>query len=63
MGIYYQIFLSLGGTYQTFYILPIILSTIGLILFEYKIKVPWYIKIIFPFTYFIFYQYTIVARS
>ena len=58
-----KIFLSLGGTYQTFYILPIIFSTIGLILFEYKIKVPWYIKIIFPFTYFLFYQYTIVVRS
>lgn len=58
-----KIFLSLGGTYKTFYILPIIFSTIGLILFEYKIKVPWYIKIIFPFTYFIFYQYTIVVRS
>lgn len=58
-----KIFLSLGGTYQTFYILPIIFSTIGLILFEYKIKAPWYIKIIFPFTYFMFYQYTIVARS
>lgn len=58
-----KIFLSLGGTYKTFYIIPIILSTIGLILFEYKIKTPWYIKIIFPFTYFIFYQYTIVVRS
>lgn len=58
-----KIFILLGGTYEYFYILPIIFSTIGLIIFEFKIKAPWYIKVIFPFTYFIFYQYTIVARS
>jgi len=58
-----KIFISLGGTYKTFYILPIIFNTIGLVLFLYKVKVPWYIKVLFPFTYFIFFQYTIVARS
>lgn len=58
-----KIFIFLGGTYQTFYILPIIFNVIGLILFEFKIKIPWYIKIIFPFTYFLFYQYTIIVRS
>ena len=58
-----KIFIFLGGSYKTFFILPIIFNTIGLILFEYKIKAPWYIKLLFPFTYFIFFQYTIVARS
>lgn len=58
-----KIFILLGGTYQSFYILPIVFSTIGITIFEFKIKAPWYIKIIFPFTYFIFYQYTIVDRS
>ena len=58
-----KLFIFLGGTYKTFFVLPIIFNTIGLILFEYKVKCPWYIKIIFPFTYFIFYQYTIIARS
>ena len=58
-----KLFILLGGTYKTYFILPIIFNTIGLILFEYKIKCPWYIKILFPFTYFIFYQYTIVVRS
>ena len=58
-----KLFLLLGGTYKTFYILPIIFSTIGVIIFEFKVKVPWYIKILFPFTYFLGYQYTIVARS
>ena len=58
-----KLFLFLGGTYKTLYLLPIIFSMIGLIIFEFKLKIPWYIKLIFPFTYFIFYQYTIVARS
>ncbi len=58
-----KLFLALGGTYGTFFLLPILFSTIGLILFEFKIKAPWQIKVLFPFTYFIFYQYTIVTRS
>ena len=33
------------------------------ILLELKIKAPWYIKLLFPFSYFIFYQYSIIARS
>ena len=32
-------------------------------IFEFKIKAPWYIKLLLPFTYFIFFQYSIVARS
>jgi len=58
-----KLFIILGGTYETLFILPILFSTIGLIIFEFKIKAPWYIKVLFPFTYFIFYQYSIVARS
>lgn len=58
-----KLFIFLGGTYETFFILPIIFSTIGVILFEYKSNAPWYIKLLFPFTYFLIYQYTIVARS
>lgn len=58
-----KIFILFGGTYKTFYILPIIFNTIGLVLLLYKVKVPWYIKVLFPFTYFIFFQYSIVARS
>ena len=58
-----KMFICLGGTYETLFILPIIFSIIGLIIFEFKIKAPWYIKVLLPFTYFVFYQYTIVARS
>lgn len=58
-----KVFILLGGTYETFWILPIFFSTIGLIIFEFKIECPWYIKVLFPFTYFMFYQYSIVIRS
>lgn len=58
-----KLFISLGGTYQALFVLPIIFSTIGLIIFEFRINVPWYIKLLFPFTYFILYQYSVVARS
>ena len=58
-----KLFIFLGGTFELLWILPIIFTTIGLIIFEFKIKAPWYIKILLPFTYFIFYQYTVVARS
>lgn len=58
-----KLFLLLGGTYEYLYIIPIICSIIGIIIFEFKIKAPMYIKIIFPFTYFILYQNTIIRRS
>lgn len=43
--------------------IPLIASTIGVCILEFKLKLPWYIKILLPFTYYLFYQYTIVARS
>lgn len=58
-----KIFIKLGGTYSTFSLVPIFFSILGVIVFEFKIKAPIYIKILFPFTYFIFCQYTIIARS
>lgn len=56
-------FISLGWQYQYYYIIPIIFSAIGVAILEYKTNLPLYIKIILPFTYYIFYQYSIVARS
>ena len=58
-----KIFQLFGLPYSKMYIIPIIFSTLGIIIFEYKSKYPLIIKILFPFTYFIFYQYTIVARG
>lgn len=58
-----KVFLQLGGTYSTFYILPIIFSTIGIALFEYNKKIPFYLKLLLPFSYYIFFQYTVNVRS
>ena len=58
-----KFFIVLGGTYETFFLLPLFFTVIGLIIFEFKVKAPWYVKLLLPFTYFIFFQYTIVARS
>lgn len=56
-------FIYLGLPYKYIYIIPIIFSTIGVSIFLFKSKFPLFIKILFPFTYFIFYQYNIIARS
>ena len=56
-------FISCGLTYDYYFIIPIIFSSIGIAIFEFKIKTPLLLKIVFPFAYYIFYQYTIVVRS
>lgn len=58
-----KIFICLGGKYNTCYIIPILFTTIGLFIFEFKVKAPKEIKVLLPFTYYIFYQYTIIVRS
>lgn len=58
-----KIFITFGLEYELLYIVPIIISVLGLILFLKKVEAPKFIKILLPFTYYIFYQYTIVARS
>ncbi len=55
--------ITLGLDYSFYGIIPLVFTVIGLILLEFKLKVPWYIKILLPFTYYIFYQYNIIARS
>lgn len=56
-------FIISGLQYKYLYIIPIIISSIGLWVFLNKTQVPIYIKILYPFTFYIFYQYTIIARS
>ena len=56
-------FITLGLTYDYIFIIPIIISTIGLIVFLKKVEGPKYVKILFPFTYYTFFQYTIIARN
>ena len=58
-----KLFQFIGLPYSNIFIISILFSTLGIIIFEYKSKFPLIIKILFPFTYFIFYQYTIVARG
>ncbi len=58
-----KFFMSLGLTYEYLYIVPIIISLIGLIVFLTKVDAPRYVKILLPFTFYVWYQYTIVARS
>lgn len=56
-------FIMLGLEYKYLFVVPIIISSLGVILFETKVKAPTYIKILLPFTFYIFYQYTAIARS
>lgn len=58
-----KIFILFKLPYNLFYIIPIIFSSIGVGLFLFKSKFPLWIKTLFPFSYYIFYQYTVVARS
>lgn len=58
-----KLFINLGFTIDSFYLIPIIFTSIGLYLLLFKTNIPWYIKILFPFSYFIFFQPTIVCRS
>ena len=58
-----KLFISFGLKYEYFFVIPIIISLIGLLVFLKGVKVPTIVKILVPFTYYIFYQYTIVARS
>lgn len=58
-----KLFINLGLDYEHLYIVPIIISAIGLLVFLKKVEAPKFVKILLPFTYYIFYQYTIIARS
>ncbi len=58
-----KLFQFLGLEYSSFYIIPWLFSSIGVCLFVFKSKYPWFIKILFTFSYFIFYQFTVISRS
>lgn len=58
-----KIFIRFGMDYQHLFLIPLIFSSLGVWLLLFKSKLPWKITIFLPFTYYIFYQYTIVARN
>ena len=58
-----KLFMCFGLTYENLFIVPIKISLIGVIIFLSKVDAPKYVKILLPFTFYVFYQYTIIARS
>lgn len=58
-----KFFQFIGLEYKYIYIIPIIFSSMGVGVFLFKSNFKWYVKMLLPFSYFIFYQYTIVARG
>ena len=58
-----KLFISLGLQYEYFFIIPIIISSIGLLVFFKSVDCPKFVKVLLPFSYYVFYQYTIIARS
>lgn len=58
-----KFFQFFGLKYNNFRIISIIFSSLGVGLFLFKSNYKWYLKALIPFTYFIFYQYTVVTRG
>ena len=52
-----------GLSYDNFRIISLIFSTLGVGFFLFKSKFKWYIKVLLPFTYYVFYQYTVITRG
>ena len=58
-----KLFQFFGLKYTNFSIISLLFSSLGVALLLFKSKIKWYIKILLPFTFFIFYQYTALSRS
>lgn len=56
-------FQLIGLKYDNFNIISITFSSLGVFLLLFKSNFKWYIKLLLPFTFFIFYQYSVVARG
>ena len=58
-----KVFIFFKLPYEKFFIIPLIFSTIGVYILFFKIKFPMILKVVTPFTYYIFYQYSVISRS
>ncbi len=58
-----KVFMLIGGDYNHYNLLSIFFTSLGVLLILFKTKFPWYIKVLLPFTFFIYYQYSIISRS
>lgn len=56
-------FQSFGLNYDNFRIISLLFSSLGIAFFLFKSNYKWYLKILLPFTYFIFYQYSVITRG
>ncbi len=52
-----------GLQLRDFRIISLLFSTLGVAVFVFKSKFKWYLKALFPFTFFIFFQYTVTTRG
>ncbi len=52
----------MGLSYEHFFVLPLLFSTLGVVLL-FCTKAPWYWKVLIPFTFYIVYQNSVIARS
>ncbi len=52
-----------GGTYASMNLIGAVCAMVGVLIFLIYAPFPLFFKIIFPFSYFMFYQYAVVARS
>ena len=58
-----KLFQAFGLQYKDFRIISLLFSSLGVFILLFKSNFKWYIKALLPFTYFIFYQYTIITRG
>lgn len=54
---------GIGLPYKLLFLVPFTCTAIGVYLFLFRSKLPALIKILFPFTFFIAYQYAVLARN
>jgi len=58
-----KMFILFGFNYEQLYYIPIIFTIIGIVFLFKNKNVPYLFKFLIPLTYFVFFQYTVVARS
>ncbi len=56
-------FIPSAEIYKYLFVIPWIFSVVGVYLFIFKSPFPTWLKCIFPFTFYIFYQYGVIARN
>ncbi len=58
-----KLFQFCGLNYTNYHFISILFSSLGVAILLFKSNLKWYLKILLPFTYFIFYQYTVITRG